>query len=123
MRILWGYLTKKGWQYAQSYQASREVVQDAFANNKDIQYVFDIHRDTGRRENTTKTINGKTYGRVMIVIGEEYASYEKNLAFATKFHYLLEKKYPGLSRGVLTKKREGHKWGLQPGFIQQFHFT
>lgn len=97
-------LNERGWKYGQSYQASREVVQDAFANNKDIQYVFDIHRDTSKRENTTKTIKEKTYGRVMIVVGEDHPSYEKNLAFATKFHYLLEDKYPGLSRGVLTKK-------------------
>ncbi|MDY0405519.1 stage II sporulation protein P [Virgibacillus sp. 179-BFC.A HS] len=97
-------LNQRGWQYPNSYQASRQVVQEAFANNKDIKYVFDIHRDASGREHTTTEIGGKSYARIAIVVGEDYASYEKNLAFATKFHYMLEKAYPGLSRGVITKK-------------------
>ncbi|MFC2948407.1 stage II sporulation protein P [Virgibacillus sediminis] len=93
--------------YGASYNASREVVQEAFANNKDIQYVFDLHRDSLSRENTTKEINGESYARVMIVVGAEFETYEQNLEFATELHYLIEEKYPGLSRGVLPKKGAG----------------
>ncbi|WP_284140454.1 MULTISPECIES: stage II sporulation protein P [unclassified Virgibacillus] len=100
-------LNDKGWKYGMSYKASREVVKEALATNKDFQYAFDIHRDAQPRKTTTKNINGKDYARIMIVIGEEYASYEKNLQLATKLHYLLEKKYPGLSRGILPKKGAG----------------
>ncbi|WP_430785155.1 stage II sporulation protein P [Virgibacillus flavescens] len=97
-------LNQKGMEYYQSYKASRDVVKEAFAQHKEIKYAFDIHRDSIAREKTTTTINGKSYAQIMMVIGAEYASYEKNLALATKLHYLIEEKYPGLSRGVIKKK-------------------
>jgi len=100
-------LSEKGMKHAQSYQVSRNVVEEAFKQNDDITYSFDIHRDGARRDVTTKEIDGKDYARIMIVIGEEYASYKKNLKFATKLHNLMEEKYPGLSRGVLPKKGSG----------------
>lgn len=100
-------LNEKGWGYGKSYEASREVVKDALATNKEIQYAFDLHRDSIGRENTTKEIDGKDYAKIMIVVGEDYDSYEKNLELATEVHYLLDEKYPGLSRGVYPKKGAG----------------
>lgn len=100
-------LNEKGWDYSQSYKASREVVEDAMATNKEIQYAFDLHRDSISRDQTTKEIDGKDYARIMIVVGEDYDDYEKNLELATELHYLLEEAYPGLSRGVYPKKGAG----------------
>ncbi|SDQ48400.1 stage II sporulation protein P [Virgibacillus salinus] len=97
-------LNNNGWKYGQSYTASRKIVQEAFTSNDDIQYVFDLHRDSQRRDKTTKVINGKPYAKIAFVVGAEHASHEKNLAFATKLHNLIEEKYPGLSRGVIKKK-------------------
>ncbi|WP_407269498.1 stage II sporulation protein P [Radiobacillus sp. PE A8.2] len=96
-------LREREWNYSsQSYQASKPVVEAALANNKDIAYVFDLHRDSMGRDVTTKTINGQVFARTMFVIGTENPNYEQNLQLATKLHELLEKKYPGLSRGVET---------------------
>jgi stage II sporulation protein P len=92
----------------QTYEASRCVVKEAFANNKEIQYLFDIHRDSLPRDKTTKKIDGKAYAKVIFVVGAENAEFEKNLALATEMHELIEKKYPGLSRGVITKKGPGN---------------
>lgn len=92
----------------QTYDASRGVVKKAFANNKDIQYLFDVHRDSLPRDKTTKKIKGKDYAKVIFVVGADNAEFEKNLALATKLHELIEKKYPGLSRGVITKKGPGN---------------
>ncbi|AIF43377.1 stage II sporulation protein P [Virgibacillus sp. SK37] len=100
-------LNKKGWGYGKSYEASRDVVKEAFATNKDIKFAFDLHRDSIQGDATTKKINGKSYARIMIVIGAEHKNYEKNLALATNLHYKLEDKYPGLSRGVYPKKGPG----------------
>lgn len=100
-------LDELGMEYWQSYDASREVVKEAFASNADIQFSFDIHRDSLGREHTTKEINGKDYAKIMFVIGEDHPNYEKNLELATELHYLLEEKYPGLSRGVLRKGGAG----------------
>jgi stage II sporulation protein P len=100
-------LNRKGLGYGASYQESRTVVQAAMAGNKDIQYFFDIHRDSHRREMTTKVINGQSYAKLAFIIGAEHSNYEKNLRFAKGLHDMLEAKYPGLSRGVIEKKGAG----------------
>jgi stage II sporulation protein P len=99
-----GVLNEKGWKYGKSYDASRPTVQSAMAANRDIQFLFDLHRDYQRKEITTATINGKSYARTFFVIGGEHAKYEKNLKLAKDLHALLEEKYPGISRGVTTKQ-------------------
>ncbi|WP_010097072.1 stage II sporulation protein P [Ornithinibacillus scapharcae] len=98
-------LNEKGLDYPHSYAAIRENVQEAFATNKDIQYVIDIHRDSLRRDATTIDINGVSYARVAFVIGGEHKGYEKNLELASKLYKLMQEKYPGLSRGVLPPKK------------------
>lgn len=102
-----GNLNKKHLSYAKSYQESRPVVQTAMASNHDLNYFFDIHRDSQRKKETTIEINGKSYARLDFVIGGNNPNYEKNQKLAIELHNLLEKKYKGLSRGVLLKKGAG----------------
>lgn len=97
-------LHEKGWTYGKSYEASRPVVQNALEKYEDIEYVFDIHRDSLPYDKTTKTIHGTSYATFLFVIGAENKHYEKNLQLATELHYLLEEKLPGISRGVITKE-------------------
>ncbi|MBO8156023.1 MAG: stage II sporulation protein P [Bacillaceae bacterium] len=101
-------LLKNNWDYSQSYQASRSVVASAIQTNKDIQFVFDLHRDAQPREITTKTINGEDYARVMFIIGRENPNYEQNIKLATALDEMLNKKYPGISRGVEAKGGPGN---------------
>lgn len=101
-------LNDNNWTYGMSYRASRKVVEEAMANNKDVQYIFDIHRDALPRERTTITIDGETYGQILFVIGLEHEQYEKNLALASTLHRLIDEKYPGLSKGILTKEGPGN---------------
>jgi stage II sporulation protein P len=100
-------LQKKGMKYYQAYDMSRKFVVEAMSHDRDLQYFIDIHRDSRRRKYTTVTINGVDYARVAFIIGGENAKYEKNLQLATQLHQLLQKKYPGLSRGVIEKKGAG----------------
>jgi len=96
-------LKKKGLNFARSYQESRLLVQEAMASNRDLQYLIDIHRDSQRKDNTTTTINGKSYAKLAFIIGGKNPNYEKNAKLATELHNLLEKKYKGISRGVIVK--------------------
>ena len=100
-------LNQRGWGYWKSYQASRSVVKEAVATNKELQYIFDIHRDSLPRKLTTKKINGKDHARFMFVVGADHPNYEKNLKLATKLHYLIDAKYKGLSKGVIQKAGTG----------------
>ncbi|MED4754152.1 stage II sporulation protein P [Brevibacillus choshinensis] len=89
--------------YALSYAQSLQVVKAAVESNRELHYFFDLHRDTAPRDRTTVTIKGKTYARVMFVIGKRNKSFEKNEGFATELHQLMEEMYPDLSRGVMEK--------------------
>lgn len=100
-------LNKKGLGYGKSYQESRPVVQAAIASNRDLQYFIDIHRDSRRKDQTTVTINGKSYAKLVFVVGGKNPNHEKNERLATELHNLLQKKYKGLSRGVITKQEPG----------------
>ncbi|SFA70062.1 stage II sporulation protein P [Lentibacillus halodurans] len=100
-------LNNQNLEYNQSYTASREVVQEAFADNEEFQYSFDLHRDASPKNETTKEIDGKKYARVMFVVGAKYEGYDQNLEIANQLHNLIEEEYPGLSRGVITKKGSG----------------
>ncbi|WP_163537803.1 stage II sporulation protein P [Gracilibacillus sp. YIM 98692] len=94
-------LVENDWDYSShSYRASKDVVEAAMADNQDINYVFDLHRDSMRKDITTKEINGKSYAKLMFVIGGNNPNYEKNYQLAAKLHEKIEEKYPGLSRGV-----------------------
>ena len=102
-----GNLNKKHLSYTKSYQESRPVVQAAMASNRDLNYFIDIHRDSQRKPQTTVSINGKSYARLAFIIGGKNPNYEKNAKLAKELHDLLQKKYKGLSRGVMVKNAAG----------------
>lgn len=97
-------LNEKGLKYGRSYDESRKVVQAAITNNRDLTYLIDIHRDSQRKEKTTKVINGKSYAKLAFIIGAENPNYERNYKLASEIHQMLEEKYPGLSRGIIQKQ-------------------
>ncbi|MCH6269024.1 stage II sporulation protein P [Neobacillus citreus] len=96
-------LLKKGWESTKAYTESREIVEAATANNHQLKYFIDIHRDSLGKEITTKTINGTSYARLYFVVGKENKNYLENLEVAKELNGELEKKYPGISRGVFLK--------------------
>lgn len=96
-------LLKRGWDYDNAYTGSREIVTAAATNNNELNYFIDIHRDSARKEITTKTINGVNYARFYFIVGKENKNHLENLALAKVLNEKLERKYPGISRGVFLK--------------------
>ncbi|RDU35444.1 stage II sporulation protein P [Neobacillus piezotolerans] len=92
--------------YEQSYSEARNIVKEAMAANKE-QYYIDIHRDSKRKKDTTKLINGASYAKLAFIIGGDNPNYKKNLRLAKDLHEQLEKNYKGLSTGVWVKKGKG----------------
>lgn len=102
-------LKEKGLNYNNSYQLSRGLVQEAMANNKNLQFELDIHRDSLRKDKTTIQIGDKRYARLVFILGQANPKYQENFEYAKELHAALQKKYPGLSRGVFSKsKAEGN---------------
>jgi stage II sporulation protein P len=97
----------QGKKWGQSYDVSRPVIKEAVAQNSDITFIFDLHRDAHRRDKTTVTIDGETYARTFFILGGEHENYEKNEQMALKLHDMLQERYPGLSRGSAVKKGRG----------------
>ncbi|QQK79668.1 stage II sporulation protein P [Salicibibacter cibi] len=102
-----GMLDERGWDYSRSYDMNREVVEDAKEEHEELEFFFDLHRDSVGREHTAATINEEEYARTFFVIGEDHPEYEQNLEMATEIHDRLEEEWPGLSRGVITRGGAG----------------
>ncbi len=96
-------LISKGLNSNSSYKVSRQVVQTAMTGNKDLQYFFDIHRDSARKPVTTKVLNGKSYAKFYFIIGAGNKNYAQNEKLAQALHDMIQNKYPGVSRGVGRK--------------------
>ncbi|MNL42549.1 Stage II sporulation protein P (SpoIIP) [compost metagenome] len=71
--------------------------------NQEMTEMIDIHRDSQRHGKTTAVINGKSYAQVYFILGHANKNWKKNEAFANEIHQLLEKSYPGVSRGIWGK--------------------
>ncbi|MCM3411390.1 stage II sporulation protein P [Metabacillus litoralis] len=98
-------LNNRNLTFGRSYQMSREVVVNELRENRDLEMAFDIHRDSLPREHSTIDIGGESLAKVSFVIGSGHENYKKNLDFTNGIHEVIEKKYPGLSRGVIIKDK------------------
>ncbi|MBO0960880.1 stage II sporulation protein P [Neobacillus sp. MM2021_6] len=96
-------LKEKSLPSSETYTVSREPLNAALENNKSIKMVFDIHRDSRKRGETTIKLNGKDYPRIALIVSRSSINYEDNFKFAELLHNKIEEKYPGLSRGVFVK--------------------
>ena len=98
------FLTLNKWSYGYSYRASRIYMLDKKNMYPSIKYFIDLHRDSVKKNVSTVKINGKNYAKILFVIGLENKNYKKNLEFSEKLNKMFEKKYPGISRGILKKQ-------------------
>ncbi|MGE7673410.1 stage II sporulation protein P [Lysinibacillus sp. NPDC094403] len=99
-----GILERRGLHFPDSYKVSRENLQKVLAENDSIRMVFDIHRDSIKRRDSTIEINGQDYARIKFVVSKTSGNFETNKTFATQLHEQLEELYPGLSIGVIEKE-------------------
>jgi stage II sporulation protein P len=97
-------LNLNSWSYANSYKASRLLVQDTLEKYPSLKLIIDLHRDSLKKESSTVTINNKKYAKILFVIGKEYQTYEKNYNVATKLNEIIKKTYPTLTRGIILKE-------------------
>lgn len=98
-------LAQKKMKWYQAYKASHGYVKEALAQNKQIVFPIDIHRDDQRKNVTTKVINGKSYARLYFIIGMENEGREENMKIANAINSYLDKHYYGLSRGIFKKDK------------------
>ena len=100
-------LNSFNWKYANSYKASRMLLEDAYKNNPTLNFFIDIHRDSASYDITTVEINDIKYAKLMFVVGLEHDNYLNNLEVANELNEMVKSVNPSLSRGVLKKKGKG----------------
>lgn len=100
-------LNKNKWKYASSYKVTKTFLEKAKEKYPSLKFYIDVHRDSVKYSITTKTIKDKKYARVMFLIGLENKNYKENLKVTEAINNEVEKKYPGLSRGIYKKKGKG----------------
>lgn len=100
-------LKKNNWNYAYSYQATKNLINEKKNKYSSLKYFIDIHRDSITREYSVATINGKSYAKVMFVIGTAHDSWEENYKLSNDLNELIKKYYPGLTRNIMKKQGSG----------------
>ena len=80
-RSIKNLLNENKWNYNYSYRASRIYLDDVKNNYRTIKYFIDFHRDSLSYDKTTIEIEGKSYAKLLFLIGLENPNYMKNLSF------------------------------------------
>ena len=97
------FLRINNWNYDYSYLASKYFIEENI-NKNDYDLIIDLHRDALPYNSSVTTIDGKTYAKILFVVGKENPNYEKNLELMTKLNNKIIEKYPSLSRGIILKE-------------------
>lgn len=98
-----GIVQERGLSFDQSYSVSREFLEENLKNNPSIEMIFDIHRDSNKKNATTTKINGEDFARIKFVVFRSNVKDDGSLKFAQHLHKIAEEKYPGLSSGIFVK--------------------
>lgn len=109
------------WLTANPYSKSAKTLKGLLETNPGTQMVIDVHRDSKiGRENSKVEINGKSYAKIMLVVGTgeraAHPEWERNKALADEIGNRLEAKYPGIFRRVLTKPGR-YNQHMHPGAV------
>ncbi|HZG87329.1 stage II sporulation protein P [Paenibacillus sp.] len=103
-----------------AYNESRKTVKAVMQQHEELQFFFDLHRDSARKEKTALVHEGRTYAKLFFVVGQKNPNYKENQKLAEELHYRVEEKIKGLSRGVVGKKEGSNgefNQSLSPGSI------
>ena len=86
------------------YNTTRIFLKEKINKYQSIKYYIDMHRDSVDKNISTCTINNKNYARVLFVLGTKNENYLENKKNMTELDTLMDKYYPGLSRGIYERK-------------------
>lgn len=95
---------------SEPYAITRLFINNAKSKYPSLKYFIDIHRDSVSKDISTCEINGKSYARILFVVGSTNPTYAENEKFANKLDEISDELYPCMSRGVYKKETEG--WNL-----------
>lgn len=101
------FLDTNGLKYYNSYTASRNYLDLAKNNYSSLKYFFDIHRDSVSKEISTIEYNGKSYAKVLFVVGTDNPNNILNKDTTSKLNEIIKSKVPNISRGIVYHGGKG----------------
>ncbi len=106
--------------YSEAFLNSEKKANELLAANPGIQVVLDLHRDglEDKPDDYTKArANGVDVAKILFVVGDKDNEHlDENIKFAQAMSDLLEKEYPGVTRGVRVFKSD-YSGELHPNSI------
>jgi len=96
------FLALNNWDFNSLYKVSRFYLDDTMKRYKNIKLYIDFHRDSIKHGLSTITIDGKSYAKVLFVVGLSHDNYKENLKVAKKLNSLIISK-TNISRGIMQK--------------------
>lgn len=91
--------------YAKSYTYSKQTVKSELKMHENVKYLFDLHRDSRRKEDSTIMYNNQNFAQVYFVVGTNHSNWMENKNFADRIHESLNEMIPILSKGIYEKDK------------------
>ena len=94
--------------YDGGYDNSRQTVLNTLAEHDSIRLVLDVHRDAavdsnGNQYSTSAQVGDRESAQILFLLGTGHPNWQENMALAVKLTALLERMYPGITRGIITR--------------------
>jgi len=96
-----------GWKYGSSYKVSRIFMENAKIKYPSLTYFIDLHRDSSNYDKTTVEINGKSYAKLLFVVGLDNKNYEDNLETINRLAEIIKNNNNEIYRGIIKKSGKG----------------
>ncbi|NOU74697.1 hypothetical protein GC098_25475 [Paenibacillus sp. LMG 31458] len=105
---------KQNFQYSRSYDYSKETVSKTLQQNPGIRMIFDIHRDSVHRSQSTVKWNNLDVASIKFI-----AIPSENIKLAIKVNNKFDELYPGVSEGVVTstESKQSYNQEMHPNSI------
>lgn len=98
------YKTKNNINYRYSYSVSKKYLSQSIKNHGQYDMVIDFHRDSVKKSATTLHYKGKSYAKLMFVVGKSSGNYPAVKKMSNDLSQRLNQKIPHISRGIYVKQ-------------------
>ena len=98
-----GYKAVHNIAYKNSYSVSKMYLEQSLQNNGGYDLIIDFHRDSISKELSTINHNGKSYAKIMFVVGKSSGKFDAVNQLSQKLSDIANRTVPKISRGVYVK--------------------
>ena len=108
-------------EYTGAYTRSEATARKHMEDHSGIFLVLDLHRDSlsddqGGELDTSALVKGRESAQLMFLMGTDHDAWQENMNLAVKLTAQLERTYPGITRGILTRNDDYNQY-LTPGTL------